>query len=96
MDDTLQDLRISLDNIDNAMVLLLAERFRVTQKVGQLKRDQGLPPQDASREASRFAHMQKLAVEAGLNPELVQSLWRKIMDEVIDNHKALQKKELTK
>ena len=42
----LLDLRRSIDNIDAALVYLLAERFRCTQQVGHLKAQTGLPPAD--------------------------------------------------
>ena len=41
----LLSIRQSIDNIDAALVHLLAERFKCTQRVGHLKADQGLPPQ---------------------------------------------------
>lgn len=37
-DQTLDEFRESIDNIDAALVFLLAERFKVTQKVGYYKR----------------------------------------------------------
>ena len=46
----LQDERRSIDNIDAALVHLLAERFSHTQRVGVLKAEHGLPPADPSRE----------------------------------------------
>ncbi|HJE77094.1 MAG TPA: chorismate mutase, partial [Brevibacterium epidermidis] len=40
----LQELRGSIDNIDASLVHLLAERFKLTERVGELKADHGLPP----------------------------------------------------
>ena len=42
-DDVLQGYRKSIDNIDAALVHLLAERFKVTQAVGRHKAASGLP-----------------------------------------------------
>ena len=39
----LADYRRTIDNIDAALVHVLAERFRCTQKVGVLKAELGLP-----------------------------------------------------
>jgi len=89
MQHDLQDLRKSLDAIDNALIDLLAERFRVTQKVGEYKKAHHLPPVDESREAAQFARIDALATQAGLNPEFASKMLRLIIDEVVKNHKAL-------
>ena len=47
----LDALRGSIDNIDAALIHLLAERFKCTQKVGRLKARFALPPADPAREA---------------------------------------------
>jgi len=51
-------LRASIDNIDAALIYMLAERFRCTQQVGELKATNAMPPSDPAREASDrpFAH----------------------------------------
>ena len=51
----LQRLRNSIDNIDAALVHLLAERFKFTRAVGEFKASRGLPPADLAREAEQIA-----------------------------------------
>jgi chorismate mutase len=53
----LRNLRNSIDNIDAAIVHMLAERFRVTQAVGELKAQHGLPPRDSQREADQVSRV---------------------------------------
>ena len=48
----LADYRASIDNIDAALIHMLAERFRCTKAVGVLKAEHGLPPADPAREAA--------------------------------------------
>ena len=48
-DAVLQGYRKSIDNIDAALVHLLAERFKVTQAVGRYKATSGLPAADPGR-----------------------------------------------
>ena len=43
-------LRQSIDNIDSAIVSLLAERFKATSQVGVLKAGAGFAPEDTKRE----------------------------------------------
>ena len=49
-DEALDGFRSSIDNIDAALVHLLAERFKVTKAVGRYKAAAGLPPADPARE----------------------------------------------
>lgn len=82
----LGEFRRSIDNIDAALVYLLAERFKVTQKVGAYKAEAGLPPADPRREEEQIARLRRLAVEADLDPEFSEKFLRFIIDEVIRHH----------
>ena len=87
-DDVLQGYRKSIDNIDAALVHLLAERFKVTQAVGRHKAVSGLPPADPEREERQIARLRRLAGEAELDPEFSEKFLRFIIDEVIRHHEA--------
>ena len=56
-------LRASIDNIDAALVYLLAERFRATQQVGQLKAQHDMPASDPDREARQVARLRELGAD---------------------------------
>ena len=87
-DETLAGYRDSIDNIDAALVFLLAERFKVTQAVGRYKAGAGLPPADPGREAAQVARLRALAVSAKLDPEFSEKFLRFIIDEVIRHHQV--------
>ena len=89
-DEVLQGYRKSIDNIDAALVRLLAERFKITQAVGRYKADAGLPPADPSREDAQIARLRALAGEAELDPEFGEKFLRFIIDEVIRHHERLR------
>lgn len=82
--------RRSIDNIDAALVHLLAERFRHTQTVGVLKATHGLPPADPSREQEQIDRLRLLAKEAGLDPVFAESFLRFIVTEVIRHHEQIR------
>ena len=87
--DRLLHLRTSIDNLDAAVIRLLAERFRVTREVGRLKSELALPPSDREREARQIARLRRLASEAGLDPDLAEKLHAFVVAEVIRNHEAV-------
>ena len=89
-DDQLRSYRRSIDNIDAALVCLLAERFKVTQAVGRHKAESGLPPADPGREEQQIARLRRLAEEAELDPEFSEKFLRFIIDEVIRHHERLR------
>ncbi len=85
-DPTLTGFRKSIDNIDAALIHMLAERFRITQAVGEYKAKTQLPPADPNREARQIERLRKLAVEADLDPEFSEKFIRFVIDEVIRHH----------
>ena len=84
----LSHFRSSIDNIDAALVHMLAERFKVTQAVGRYKAEAGLPPADPGREEAQIARLRQLAADAGLDPEFSEKFLRFIIDEVIRHHQG--------
>lgn len=85
----LSQLRKSIDNIDAALIHLLAERFRTTQQVGQLKAALSMPPSDPAREAAQIERLRNLAKEADLDPEFAEKFLEFILAEVIQHHQEL-------
>lgn len=85
----LADLRGSIDNIDAALVHMLAERFRCTQKVGVLKATHGLPPADPERERTQIERLRRLARDANLDPDFAEKFLNFIIFEVIRHHEAI-------
>jgi chorismate mutase len=87
--EELLGLRASIDNIDAAVIYLLAERFKCTQKVGQLKARLRLPPGDPAREAQQIARLRALAEGAHLDPEFAEKFLAFVIREVIRHHQAI-------
>lgn len=89
-DQLLSSYRQSIDNIDAALVFMLAERFKVTKAVGAHKAEHGLPPADPNREVEQIARLRALARDADLDPDFSEKFLRFIIDEVIRHHERLQ------
>jgi chorismate mutase len=85
----LLSLRQSIDNIDAALVHMLAERFKFTQKVGFLKAGAGLPASDPNREKEQITRLRELAEESHLDPAFAEKFLNFIVAEVIQHHEAI-------
>ena len=85
----LTELRRSIDNIDAALIHLLAERFKFTQAVGRLKATTGLPASDPDREKVQIARLRALAEEAHLDPAFAEKFLNFIVAEVIHHHEQI-------
>ncbi|HEY0596373.1 chorismate mutase [Sphingopyxis sp.] len=93
MDDQLSRYRQSIDNIDAALVYMLAERFKVTKAVGELKARDGLPPADPGREERQIERLRSLARDADLDPEFSEKFLRFIIEEVIRHHQKAKREQ---
>lgn len=87
--EELARLRGSIDNMDSALIHLLAERFKVTQRVGELKAEAGMPPADPAREARQISRLRALAGEAQLDPNLAEKFLNFIVAEVVRHHEQI-------
>ncbi|MFB6845745.1 chorismate mutase [Streptomyces sp. NPDC056373] len=87
--EELARLRDSIDNIDAAVVHMLAERFKCTQQVGHLKARHQLPPADPAREARQIARLRALAENAKLDPAFAEKFLNFIVAEVIRHHERI-------
>ena len=86
----LLEFRKSIDNLDATLIYVLAERFRLTKRVGEYKRDNGLPSSDKSREGDQVARLKALAIDADLDPEFAERFLRFVIDEVICHHERIK------
>ncbi len=84
------ELRHSIDNIDAAVLHLLAERFKCTRKVGELKARLNLPAADPAREAEQIQRLRSLAVTADLAPEFAEKFLGFLVKEVIRHHEIIR------
>ena len=92
-DPVLSGYRASIDNIDAALIHMLAERFRITKAVGAYKAANALPPSDPGREERQIERLRKLAEDAQLDPDFGEKFLRFIIDEVIRHHAQMQAEE---
>ncbi|MCU1545472.1 MAG: chorismate mutase [Homoserinimonas sp.] len=85
----LLSLRQSIDNVDAALIHVLAERFKFTQQVGRLKAAAGLPASDPERERVQIGRLRALAEDSHLDPEFAEKFLNFIVAEVIHHHQVI-------
>jgi len=90
LSESLEQYRQSIDNIDAALVYMLAERFKITQAVGRFKAENALPPADPGREERQIERLRRLAADAQLDPVFAEKFLRFIIDEVIRHHRQIK------
>ncbi len=89
----LNEYRKSIDNIDASIVNMLAERFKITQKVGVYKAKHNLEPADKKRESEQISRLRKLSEDAQLDPDFSEKFLDFIIEEVIHHHKRFLNSE---
>jgi chorismate mutase-like protein len=73
------ELRKHLDRLDTALVYVLAERMSLIPKVAEYKKANHLPQYQPEREKEVIASKRELAQKAGLNPDLIETLYKEII-----------------
>src|SRR3989441_332598 len=70
----LDTLRTELGDIDRQILGLVSRRQTLAQRIGQVKRDAGIPPRDYRQERDVVERARAAAVEHGLSPVLGEEL----------------------
>lgn len=74
-------LRDQIDEVDKALLDLLARRLELVAEVGEVKSRYGLPIYVPEREASMLASRRKEAQLLGVPPDLIEDVLRRVMRE---------------
>jgi chorismate mutase len=87
----LREQRDRIDNVDAAIVHLLAERFRCTRAIGRLKAECRLPACDPAREAEQIGRLRHLAIVSKLDPDFAEEFLASVFREVVRHHDAVRR-----
>lgn len=85
----IEALRQSIDNIDTAVISLLAERFKCTAEVGRLKAASGFAPEDSARETRQAKRQHQVALDAGLDPSIAETYREFVVTEAKKRHQRI-------
>lgn len=76
---TLAEARAEIDRIDAGILELLAKRLEIVDRVGRVKRESGIPVYHPAREENLITGRRADAERLGLDPALVEDLFRAIL-----------------
>lgn len=85
----MQDLRAEIDALDAEIVARLARRAAYIDRAIELKPGEGLPARIEDRVEAVVAKVRGCALAEGLDPDLVESLWRRLIDWSIDREEII-------
>ncbi len=77
---SLEELRKKIDEADDRIVRLIAERMRRAAEIGEEKKKQGKQVEDLNREDKVLAHVRAVAEQEKISPEGVENVYRRIMN----------------
>lgn len=86
---SMRDLRAEIDALDASLVDLLADRARLIDRAVELKPAEGYPARIESRVEEVVAHVRARAEAQGLDADLVEQLWRIVIDWSIAREEAV-------
>lgn len=78
--NSMQALRAEIDELDEALVRLLAQRATYIDRAIQLKQINGWPARIPERVEDVVSKVKETAVRLGFDPELVEGLWRPLIE----------------
>ena len=76
---TLDQLRAQIDRVDDEILLLLARRMAIVTEIAQAKRERNGAVRDEQRETAVLAQRRARALELGMLPDFIESMYRLIM-----------------
>lgn len=77
----LKEIRQHLDRIDNAILIMIAERMSLIPKVAEYKKKNNIPRYHPDREKEIIDSKRKMASENGINPDFAERIFREIIKE---------------
>ncbi|RBP98852.1 chorismate mutase [Bifidobacterium xylocopae] len=91
--ERIRRLRGTIDNLDAAVIRLLAERFKVTGQVGELKAQAGFAPADPAREGEQLEELRTQAVKAGLDPRIAELYHAFVAGQAKEGHARIARRQ---
>jgi chorismate mutase len=87
--ETLSQLRQHIDNLDNDLISLLAERMRVSREIGHYKKENNMPIFQAHRYDEILTKRMAQAVTLGMSADFIKTILEAIHEESVQQQVRL-------
>jgi isochorismate pyruvate lyase len=87
--DTMAEIRAEIDRVDRELVRLFAERTGYIDRAAAIKGPLQMPARITPRVEEVVANVRREALAQGLPPDLVEKLWRRLIDWSIAREEAV-------
>jgi isochorismate pyruvate lyase len=77
---TMAEIRAEIDRLDEELVMLFAQRAGYIDRAAEIKAQVDLPARIDTRVEEVVANVRRHAERHGLPPDLVEKLWRRLID----------------
>ncbi|MGB9841483.1 MAG: chorismate mutase, partial [Candidatus Bathyarchaeales archaeon] len=78
--EEIQQLRKTIDEVDEQILMLLSKRMEICRSIGAVKRKYGLPIKDLPRENDVYSRVRKKAEELGVDAAWVERIYQQIVN----------------
>lgn len=79
-DKNILELREKIDEIDDQISNLIAERMSLAQEIGDIKNGKGLDVVNPEREKIVFQKLAERCARIGINDKLLKPIWEEILN----------------
>ncbi len=90
--ENIQEIRDAIDNIDNEIIKLLGLRFSYVKEVVKYKEKDRDSIIAKKRYNEVLENRRKLAVENGLNPDIIESIYKNLINHFINEEIEIAEK----
>jgi chorismate mutase/prephenate dehydratase len=91
-EDILNEYRKRIDELDAQLLAILAERRQIVMKIGEYKKQKGLPPLDPKRWEQVLQSKTELAKDLDVSPDFIRELYNLIHEYSLSLEEAVAKR----
>ena len=90
-EDELARLRRGIGALDADLIRVLANRFALVDRLAEIKREQGIPIEDAARERTLCRLYESICAREGFDPESAKRIFHAIFAESKERQRAARR-----
>ncbi len=87
----IKQLRKRIDEVDEQILNSLSKRTEICKSIGLMKKKHGIPIKDMPRENDVYTHIKEKAVDLGLDADVVEAIYRQIVNMCISVQEIQEK-----